>query len=329
MDRFIPIVALLVAAGLAGAQAPAPEPLENPWLEREPLNVAHAGGLHEGPGNTLFAIEETTLEGPADGFEVDLHRTADGHVVAIHDPTVDRTTDGSGPVSGMTLEEVKALDPAHWWVPGNGTDHDAAPGDYVYRGVATGENATPDGYERNDFRIPTLREILENVTAVGDGVEPYMVLEIKATSEHWRPLAQDVAGLLHEFDRTEGVIVGSFNDASTSVVKSLAPSVSTSPGLAEAAAWWASTQGQGPGSPLPQHDAVQLPPTYSVAGSPTFETMNEDMVEDAHRHDLAVHVWTINDEDEMHHWLDAGVEGILTDRPTAFDDVIQERAAEG
>lgn len=323
----VALAALLAAAGLAGAQLPAPQPLENPWLAREPLNVAHQGGNHEAPGNTLFAINESVFQGPANAFEVDLHLTADDHVVALHDPTVDRTTNGSGAVSSMTLDEIKELDPAYWWAPGNGTDHDAAPEDYVYRGVATGDQAPPTGYEANDFRIPTLHEILTLVEEqAGDGPAPYMVLEVKATSQHWRPLAQEVVAEVQAHGLTESVMVGSFNDVSTTAVKGLAPSMSTSPGLAEAAGWWASAQGPAPGSPLPQHEAVQLPPSYSVGGSPSFETMNRDMVEDAHRHDLAVHVWTINTEAGMHHWLDQGVEGILTDRPTTLDDVLQERA---
>jgi glycerophosphoryl diester phosphodiesterase len=70
--------------------------------------MAHRGNRVACPENTLAAFQRALAEG-ADILETDLHLTADGVFVCIHDATVDRTTDGSGPVAGMTLQEVKAL----------------------------------------------------------------------------------------------------------------------------------------------------------------------------------------------------------------------------
>lgn len=306
------VAAASVQAG--GPPAAAASPLSNPWLDREPLVIAHQGGNHEAPGNTLFALHEALAAG-ADAFEVDLHRTADGHVVAIHDATVDRTTNGTGPVQQKTLEEIKKLDPAYWWVPGVGSgDHSRPAEDYVYRGVATGGPAPPPGYQRSDFRIPTLAEILETFA----DEEVYMVLELKATSQHYRPFAHHVAELLKEHGRADSsVIVASFNDAVTAAVEAQAPGVSTSPGLAQAGAFWASAQGPAPGTPMPQHEALQIPPRHLG-----LDVATEDVIQDAHANGLAVHVWTLNKRDQMERYLDMGVEGILTDRPSTLVDVL-------
>jgi glycerophosphoryl diester phosphodiesterase len=74
-----------------------------------PIVVAHRGNSGEMPENTLVAYEAAIRIG-ADIIEVDIRTTRDGHVVLIHDETVDRTTNGQGRVASMSLEEVRALD---------------------------------------------------------------------------------------------------------------------------------------------------------------------------------------------------------------------------
>jgi glycerophosphoryl diester phosphodiesterase len=73
-----------------------------------PLVVAHRGASLVEPENTLAAFE-AAVEAGAAAVEFDVRMTADGHAVVLHDPSVDRTTDGSGPVAGLTLLEVKRL----------------------------------------------------------------------------------------------------------------------------------------------------------------------------------------------------------------------------
>ncbi len=70
--------------------------------------IGHRGASGEAPENTLCAIRRA-LELGVDGVEVDVHVTCDGELVVIHDATVDRTTNGCGPVVGMTLETVRQL----------------------------------------------------------------------------------------------------------------------------------------------------------------------------------------------------------------------------
>jgi glycerophosphoryl diester phosphodiesterase len=286
---------------------------DNPWLERGPLNIAHQGGEHEVPSDTLYGFK-TALPKGVDVLELDVHLTADGHVVALHDTTVDRTTNGSGTVEQMTLEQIKALDAAYWFVPDAGTEHDRAAEEYVFRGIATGERPPPEGFEPNDFTIPTLDEVL---TAFPDTL---INIELKQSNSTGR-FEMAVADLLREHDRVDDVIVVSFLDHSLEVFKALAPDVHTATATVNAAAFWASTQGPLPGAPNPRHVALQVPTNFS--GIPVITS--DDFVKNANANGLAVHVWTINDRATMEQLLDWGVQGIMTDRPTLLEEILQAR----
>ncbi len=71
--------------------------------------IGHRGACGYAPENT-FASFDLALQMGVDGLETDIHRTADGHLVLIHDDTVDRTTNGHGPVDSFTLAQLQALD---------------------------------------------------------------------------------------------------------------------------------------------------------------------------------------------------------------------------
>jgi glycerophosphoryl diester phosphodiesterase len=305
----------LAAPPVAGAQSSVGE---NPWLERRVLNIAHQGGEIEAPSNTLFAFK-TAKEKGSDVLELDVHATADRELVVIHDATVDRTTDGSGRIDQMTLEQVKALDAAYWFVPDCGTCHGRPADAYAYRGFATGARPIPRElaeFGPGDFKIPTLREVLEAFP------RDFINIEIKATAPETEPYEAEVAALLREFGRSTDTIVVSFLDHAVEAFKLHAPEVSTAPGTAETAAFWASAQGPAPGAPNPRHHALQVPIEFNG-----LEVVTPDFVDDAHANGLAVHVWTINDRATMEWLIDIGVDGIMSDRPTLLEDVLGAKHA--
>ena len=79
-----------------------------------PILFAHRGDLVHAPENTLPAFQLALQKG-ADGVELDVKLTADGHVIVIHDSTVDRTTDGKGRVASLPLEAIRKLDAGKWF----------------------------------------------------------------------------------------------------------------------------------------------------------------------------------------------------------------------
>ena len=303
--RRIACFCLLVFAALTAPAA------ANPWLERAPLNIAHQGGEEEVPSDTLYGFK-TALPKGVDVLELDVHLTSDGHVVALHDTTVDRTTNGTGTVEQMTLAQIKELDAAYWFVPDVGTSHSRAPEEYLFRGVASGERPPPEGFEPNDFTIPTLDEVL---TAFPDTL---INIELKQSNSTGR-FEMAVADLLRKHGRVDDVIVVSFLDHSLEVFKALAPDVHTATATVQAGLFWGSSQGPLPGAPNPRHVALQVPMDLVA------DVTTEDFVKNANANGLAVHVWTINDRETMEQLLDWGVQGIMTDRPTLLEEILQAR----
>lgn len=306
------LVVLLLALPLTvPAEAAVLEP--NPWLARRVLNIAHQGGEDEAPSDTLFALKTAVAKG-ADMLEIDVHAAADGEIVVLHDPTVDRTTNGSGRVDDMTLAEIQTLDAAYWFVPGLGTVHNRPVAEYVYRGMATGAVPPEPGFGPRDFTIPSLREVLATFPDVPINIE------IKNTAPDTAPYERTIAALLAEFGRSDDVIVVSFLDQAIEQFKLWAPRVHTATATGQAAAFWASAQGPGPGSPNPRYVALQVPLTFQGV-----TVVTEDFVRDAHARGLAVHVWTIDDREQMEWLIDIGVDGIMTNLPTLLQQVLVER----
>jgi glycerophosphoryl diester phosphodiesterase len=309
---------LLAACSGSDAEpgAPAATPgafLEGDWYpDRNPLNIAHRGGAIEFPENTLYAYKQSLAAG-AHMLEMDIYETADGELVVIHDATVDRTTNGSGRVSSLTLAQLQALDAAYCYVAGVGSDCARTDADFPWRGIATGERAPPPGFSAADFRIPTLRSILETFprTLINIELKP----DLKSTGSYERKLAT----LLAEFGRGNDVIVASFQDWNALLFKLAAPAVSTSVPTGQVAVALLTGLGPLPGLTL-GHAAFQVPMSLGIP------VVTQDFVDDAHARGVAVQVWTINDCESMVALLQMGVDGIMTDAPSILARLLRQPA---
>lgn len=284
----------------------------NPWLGGRPLNFAHQGGAREAPSNTLYAFKKA-IAGAADALEMDVHATADRHLVVIHDSNVDRTTNGSGRVDQMSLEELKRLDGAFWWVPGFVTAPDHPDSDYVYRGVTAERAPPPEGFTPNDFTVPTLREVLESFRDV------VINLEIKETEPETRGYEKELADLLREFGRESHTIVASFNDGALGRFREIAPEFDTSAATLEAMEFRRSMVVREAAKELP-YIALQIPLEFGGQ-----RVLDAGLIMAAHAAGVALHAWTIDDEDQMKELLDIGIDGIITDRPTLLQGVIKRQ----
>ncbi|MCA1726093.1 MAG: glycerophosphodiester phosphodiesterase [Actinobacteria bacterium] len=315
--RRILAFATFVMVVASGAPARALLPGDNPWLARRILNMAHQGGEDEAPSDTLFALKSSIRKG-ADMLELDVHATSDGEIVVLHDDTVDRTTNAAGRVDGLTLADIKELDAAYWFSAGCGTCHDKPAKSYVYRGLANGQRRFPralarQGYRRNDFTIPSLREVLRAFPRVPINIE------IKNTAPFTDPYEETLADLLAEFHRSDDIIVVSFLDYATEAFKVYAPEVPTATGTVETALFKLSSEGSLPGSPNPRYVALQVPMVFNG-----IEVVTQEFIEDAHTNGLAVHVWTVDDRPTMELLIDWGVDGIMTSRPTLLERLLRE-----
>ena len=280
-----------------------------------PLNIAHAGGDLAHPHSTMFAYAESVAEG-ADVLELDVQLTADGVLVVQHDETVDKTTEATGPVGELTLDEIQALDNAYWFSPDCWPCQDLAPEAYVYRGVRTGDAEPPAGYTADDFRVATLREVAEAFPDLpldieikgGEIGDPYAV-------------ADALAAALAELDRLESSVVVSFDSAVVAYFHEVAPEVEVSPGLDELTAWFLA------GTPLAEHyRIIQIPPFFEQAGT-RVPVITADLVARTQAEGLAVWAW-MDDPDTQDNaayyreLLDLGVPAILAGRPAELTDAL-------
>lgn len=277
---------------------------DNPWLRRRVLAFGHRGSARLWPENTLRAFRGALAAG-AVALEMDLRATADGEVVVCHDATVDRTTDGSGPVAGYTLAELGRLDAAYRFVPGHGAEDDAPDGPYPLRGAGAA-----------DLRVPALRAVLAEFAGTP------LTMELKEGPPDAPSLAGPVAALLAEHGRGDDVIVSAFEGATVRDFRRAAPTVATATSAEETRAFWGERDLPvvAPGTRPPV--AFQVPLTYR-----DVQVVTPEFVADAQTGGLAVHVWTVDDPVRIGWLLDLGVDAIMSDRPDVLAGILRERDA--
>jgi glycerophosphoryl diester phosphodiesterase len=314
----IALVSALAVALLfpAGAQA------QNPWLAERVLNIAHQGGEDEFPSNTLYAFKRSVKAG-ADMLELDVGVTKDGKVVVSHDTTLDRTTNGRGTIESHTLAQIRRLDGAYWFSPGEDAySHDRKRSAYKLRGIATGKRKPPKGYTRKDFRVPTLQEVMRAFPRTPTNIEIKGRTKAEAEAEYVRN-AEVLAALLGKSKRRD-LIVASFQQPASDRFHELAPAIGVAPGIGGSAAYLL-----GGGSPGPGVVAFQLPITY-VLGGQTLSVTNAENIARAHRDGYAWHTWLSNDGESPATWrqlIDWCVDGVMTARPVAFEKVLRGHPA--
>jgi glycerophosphoryl diester phosphodiesterase len=147
--------------------------------------IAHRGASSYAPENT-FAAFDLAIQMGASHLELDVHFTRDSHIVVIHDETVDRTTDGTGPVTSHTLAALKALDAGSW-----------------FEGKFSGE------------RIPTFGEVLQRYKG-----RVHIHTEIKG---HSAGLSQQTVDLVRRHGMEERVTITSFQKARLEETRAHAP----------------------------------------------------------------------------------------------------------
>lgn len=274
------------------------------WLERRVIAFAHQGGSFEGPSSTLRAISHA-LEAGASAIELDVHATKDRRMVVCHDATVDRTTNHRGAIAELTLAQLAEMDNAYWWIDGDVVTRGRAPEEYPYRGRAP---------EDRTFAVATLEEVARSFPGV------LLNLDIKSTAPLVEPYEALLADELRRLSIDESVIVASFHDDALQRFRTLAPGVATSGATNETVTFYFSHL---EGTPVvPPVVALQVP---SRLGD--VEVVGESFVDAAHRAGVAVHVWTINEREEMVRLLELGVDGIVSDRPSVLAGVLVERGA--
>jgi glycerophosphoryl diester phosphodiesterase len=280
-----------VIAGLCGALVVAFRRKEKgrppgPW----PANLAHRGASARAPENTLEAFRMAVEQG-AGGLELDVHATRDGEIVVIHDATVDRTTDGSGAVADMALDELRRLDAGYRFSPDGGLT-------FPYRG--------------RGLRIPTLAEVYEEFPDAPVNAD---IKERRAGAEEavLRVIERAVAEARTLVASNDHAVVRRFRRASGGRIP-------TAASRREIAAFYLMSRSRLEALGRPAYDALQVPVEHRG-----IELVTPRFLRAAHSRGVRVDVWTINDPGEMRRLLDLGVDVIMTDRPGVLAGLLEER----
>ena len=262
----------------------------HPYLSNNPnvLNIAHRGGLGLSPENTIISFQRAIKEG-ADILELDIRSTSDSILVLLHDKTVDRTTNGKGRISELTLKEAKRLNAGYRW-----TENDSL--SFPFRTL--------------NIKIPTFNEFLTNFKDYN------LNIEIK---QHHDFIAKKLCESIKENQIQDNVVIGSFNDEVLDEFRFYCPDVATSPGRDEIRTFYGFSYVYLDKFYRPKSDIYQLPEFFR-----TTHVLTERLVNAAKQKNIPIFVWTVNDPDEMRRFIEMGLNGIITDYPDRLSKVLNE-----
>jgi glycerophosphoryl diester phosphodiesterase len=256
-----------------------------------PIVIGHRGAAGDCPENTLFSFD-TALRQGAQILESDIHVSRDGVPVLLHDPDLERTTDGHGPAADLDWADLRRLDAAY--------------------------------HERNEWGETPLRGTGIRIASLEEAFatfpEARFNLEIKSEDPRATRATLD---LVQRFDRADRTLLAAGENPIMEILRDalsrhpVRPAVGAS--LAEIVQAVASATS---GAAMPEGVmALQVPPSFM--GNPLITPA---FVDHAHDHDVQVHAWTINDLAEIESLLEIGVDGIVTDLPGQMRSWLDRRS---
>lgn len=241
--------------------------------------MAHRGWRGRFPENTMRSFAAAAALG-VDALEMDIHSTADGVLVVFHDDTLERTTNGRGPIHALTLAELRQLDAGYNWTDDGGQTH-------PFRGQG--------------LTVPTLEEVFTTFPGF------WINVDIK---QRQPSIVKPFARMIRDFGLTRQLCVGSFDNETVAEFRHECPEVVTIGSVNEVRRLFLLSKMRLGGLYRGQARAVQLP---EYSGKTRVVTPR--FVADAHRHGVGVHVWTVNEEADMARLMEMGVDGLITDFP--------------
>ncbi|MFA5513611.1 MAG: glycerophosphodiester phosphodiesterase [Sphaerochaetaceae bacterium] len=264
--------------------------MKEPFLKPLPRVIAHRGDSKFYPENTIEAFL-SAVEMGVDVIETDVHLTKDHKIVVSHDASLQRNTNGIGEIEERTLKELKKLD--------------------------AGYNFSNDGGKSYPFRskgvtLPTLEEVLEAC--------PYQRFNIDLKSKNGA-IVDVFEKAIRENRAVERVLCASFHLSHLKQMRKLNPQILTSVTTAEVL-------------PLLLKQKLDiLPKSLNIGRTLVFQVpirqwaitvVNKKFVQEFHKRNAVIQVWTVNDEPTMRELFQLGVDSIMTDDPRTLIKVAKE-----
>lgn len=317
---------LLLYLALVVSPRPNNYKLDNP-MRREgelPILIAHGGGNKEFPDNTLEAFYNAYSVDPNVMMETDVSITKDGVVILSHDTTLDRKTNVTGKIADWNYSDLMSEEVDFGYTnPTN--DNDELSGERKHF-------VGPDGKEKypTDVQYPNGVSPRHNTVFLATTLEELIIafpknrinVEIKQSGELGLKALKEILRILNEHNAFDRVVLASFHEELYAEYKRLLKEGEVPSNFMFSPATDGATQFfvlQMLGLDLFFTDKMcvfQLP--MEQIG---FNLATKSFVRNAHRHNLAVHYWTINDVEDMKHLIEIGADGIMTDYPHRLKEV--------
>lgn len=302
---------------------------DNPMMKEGemPILIAHGGGNKEFPDNTLEAFYNAYSVDTRVMMETDVSITKDGVVILSHDTTLDRKTNVTGNISDWNYSDLIAQKVDFGYT--NPTDeNDALSGEREHFVGEDGKEkyptdvTYPDGINPRDEKVFLATTLEELIKAFPDN---RINVEIKQSGELGKKALREVLRLLETYHAFDRVVLASFHEEIYEEFKR----IQKADEVPDEFMYSPATQ---PATTFVVLHLLGLDVFFGdkmcVFQLPTEQSginlATRRLVRSAHRHNLAVHYWTVNETDEMKHLIDIGADGIMTDYPHRLKEVYEE-----
>ncbi|MGM9971753.1 MAG: glycerophosphodiester phosphodiesterase family protein [Anaeroplasmataceae bacterium] len=295
---------------------------ENPFINEGdvPMLCAHRGGSISNPENTLKAYKSAVADYNAQILETDLWMTKDGYLVLNHDETINRTSDielikgdsSEYKISDFTLEELRNLNFGYNFLDENGN--------YPYRNlVDINSSNRSEIIKDNDLSILEIGDLLEYF--YNEHKEMLFIVEIKNPGEKGFEAANILDDLLtnkHPLYKNR-IVIGTFHNEIEKCLKNEHPTLLRGASTSVATKFIVTQLLKVNLFDNDKFACLQLP-THQSGLNLTWKTY----IKRAHRRNIAVQYWTINDEETMRELIENKCDAIMTDDPALLRKILDE-----
>ena len=299
----------------------------NPFIvgkNKLPMIAAHRGGKSNAPENTMLAFKKAVYENEVDVIEADIYMTKDNKLVLHHNSYIDENCDVNGDIEyeivaevcknpetrclieNMTLEELKQYNFGYYFKNSEG--------ERIYKDVKDLANS--------DLQITTVEELFEEFYQKNPDL--LFILEIKNGGESGIKACELLDEILNKYPNyMKNITIGSFHNEVENELKSRCPELLN--GASEKSATsFVLTHFFGVNLFDKSNFAcLQIPTAYNFKGK-TVHLDSRSLIKRAHRKNIAVQYWTINEADEMRKLIELGCDCIMTDNPELLKEVLSE-----
>ncbi len=320
------LAAILIFFLVINLIPPAKNVEENPFVVGEgslPMVAAHRGGGECNPENTMLAFREAVKTYKVDIIESDLYLTEDGYLVYNHDDYVDETCNVNGDISlaevkefckdkanrhyikDMTLTELKALNFGYYFEDENGNRPYKDDADFASKGL----------------QIATVDQLFAEFYATNPDL--LFIVEIKDEGERGYEACSVLSDTLDAYPAyRDRIVVGTFHDEIEAELKAKYPDLYRGAPTGTAAKFVLTQILKVNIFNKSDFACLQIPTSYDLGI--TIHLDKSTYIDRAHRRNIAVQYWTINDAETMRELIELGCDCIMTDDPELLQSVLDE-----